>query len=184
MAIGFSKWYAAPLVICLLIFDPSFARAQNDKDENPSEVYQAQFYLGLAGDYSKVKDTASSRLSAFLGRYFASTSKLNFGIQSDLSWFNQQDLYNLGAELGLLVEWRFNKQAARPFLLIGGGVNAESIGAFNISRYPLGLGTGIRFPILDRGFFQLDYKYRYIFNDPVEDFPLHQLSVGAALLLN
>jgi len=145
---------------------------------------QSAIYLGIGGDYTKIKDSASSQLSLFLGRYFASDSQLVLGFQTDVSWFNQQDLYDLGAELGLLAEWRFNNYATRPFVLIGGGVNAESIGAFHVSRFPMGPTLGLRLPVLEKGFFQLDYKYRYIFNDPIEAFTIHRLSVGAAILLN
>lgn len=170
------------LITCLsaaAAFQPSSLNAQSTEATKDSP-----FYLGLAGDYSKIGDTSASRLSFFLGRYFPSQTSLKLGVQSDLSWFNQQDLYQVGAELGIVLEWRFNEQAARPFLLIGGGINAESIGSFNIARYPLGLGPGLRFPIADKGFFQIEYKYRYIFNDPIEDFNVHQLSVGVAILLN
>ena len=67
---------------------------------------------------------------------------------------------------------------------VGGGLRHESVGSFNLTRYPLGFGLGFRALVARAAGIRIEYQFRRILNDPVSDFSEHQILLGVSLFFN
>jgi len=170
------------LLVLLILPLNLFAQVEEETKKTPST------YVGLEGNFTRSAGSNQSSLFLSLGHFVKHGSAVSIAIQGELGQTQIRELTASSIELSLISLYS-KHELIRPYLIGGIGVSQESLGGFGANRIPLNLGSGIRIPIrtatdIEKLFIQVEYRYRYLLNDPIAAFSIHQATLGLAFYIN
>ena len=171
-----ARWLATLCVAALFCADGVSAR---DKGRLPT-LHTGAVELGVAGSMTTVEGVVTGSFSIRSGMF----REVGYGVWSAEIGFGYLHVQSLDAtQFDGMIMWQHRVGATGnyPFVALGGGVRHEEIGSFGQSRYPLGVGVGLRSLFGQRAGLRVEYQYRRILNDPVADFSEHHIVLGLSV---
>jgi hypothetical protein len=162
----------------LLLIPPAALAQQELPRLRPAAVE-----IGLNGSVVAVDGAARTSLGALAGILFKAGPGLGeVELQTSYSHVSSLDVFDVAAYL----DWQFavKKTSLYPFLGVGAGIRQEWLGSFEATRYPVGLMLGFKLLASRTVAIRVDYRFRRVLDDPVEDFNEQELRFGLSLSLN
>ncbi|UCG52580.1 MAG: hypothetical protein JSW58_03255 [Candidatus Latescibacterota bacterium] len=138
--------------------------------------------LGVGGELATVEGIQTGSVRVHTGLF----KNLWVGMASvevGLGYAHVSDLDQFDVESAFTWGMRWGNTGSHPFVSIGGGWRHQEIGSFGQSRYPVGLGVGVRSLLGPLAGFRVEYRFRRILNDPVADFSEHRFTIGLSVFL-
>ncbi|UCH84941.1 MAG: hypothetical protein JSW50_04430 [Candidatus Latescibacterota bacterium] len=143
-------------------------------------IHPGAIEVGVAGSFKRQSGVQKGTLWARGGMFAKAPgglggAEVGFGYthESALDVFEVEGTVNWGRRLKATGHY--------PYVSVGGGWRFDNVGSFSQSRYPVGFGVGIRSLVGLKAGFRLEYRYRRVLGDPVEDFSEHEIVVGVSV---
>ena len=149
---------------------------------DPGRIRPGAVELGMAASITAVEGSAHATLALRVGTFVAARSGLA-GFEAETQYHHQRSLDVVDLQASVSWQRPVAGGAAYPFVATGGGVRQEKLGSFGQTRYPVGVGLGLRVLFGARAAVRVEYRYRRVLGDPVADFNEHQVLTGLSLLL-
>jgi hypothetical protein len=130
---------------------------------------------------NRVESTTRSTVALRLAR-FATAGNGRLALEGELAHTHTGPLDELEAGASLAWLARPGLAPVYPFVALAGAWRQESIGSFEVARYPVGLNVGVRMLAGDRALARIEYRFRRVLNDPINDFDEHQIMSGLSIL--
>jgi len=145
-------------------------------------IYDGANELGLSFALVSIEGDSHSSLGLRLGTFRSAGDGL-LGYEVGFADTRGDGIHVLDYD-GELTWQRALQPGVYPMLAIGGGVRQRRQGGEQITTHPVGGGVGFRTLFGDQAAIRVEYRYRRVLNDPVEDFTEHQVWVSFSLLFH
>lgn len=173
------RW-ARALLLPFAVAGPATAAPQAPR------LHSGAVELGIAG--SLVSSGVAGRMSTIAVRtaLLRSAGRGLAGLGAELAYRhvgNFGDLDEIRATGHLGWETPLGSSSAYPFVAVWGGADHERVGSFGQTRYPFGIGAGVRALVSSGAAVRVEYRYARVHDREVTDFDEHEILTGVTLLL-
>ena len=167
------------MTLIFMFFPLSLLFAQKN-DSAAVSLKSGAIELGLAGSMSIVEGSTRTTLAARAG-VFKSAGRGLVGFETELAYSHVNALNRLDWEILFSWQHAIKKSPVYPFIALGGGLRQEHLGSFSQVRYPLGLNLGTRTLLAPQAAIRVEYKFRRVLRDAVENYSEHHIVVGLSI---
>lgn len=171
------------VIFVILTFVPMSAKAlpgSADTSLVPS-LKSGAIEAGFSGSLNVVEGISNASAAVRGGTFFGLLNGLA-GAELEVAYSHVNSLDVIDLQGFLTWQRKLGKSAVYPFVAVGGGLRQEFIGSFQLSRYPIGFGAGLRTLITQSSAIRVEYKLKRILNDPVSNFTEHQVRFGISII--
>ena len=148
--------------------------------ESPTALNAGAVEFGGFGSLTTVEGITNGSLGLRGGTFFDFlTGLLGAELGTSFKHVSSQDVFDIETQ----VSWqkRLRDTSNYPFIAVAAGLRHEEIGSFGSTRYPVGLGIGLRALLGKRSAARFEYQYRRVLNDPIRNFNEHQFIFGLSV---
>ena len=171
------------VIFVIVTFVPMLAKAQSGSADSRLAPYikSGAIEAGFSGSLNVVEGISNTSAAIRNGTFWGLFNGLA-GAELEVAYSHVNSLDVIDLQGFLTWQRKLGKSAVYPFVAAGGGLRQEFIGSFQLSRYPIGFGVGLRMLITQSSVIRVEYKLKRILNDPVSNFTEHQVRFGISIL--
>jgi len=142
--------------------------------------------LGLAGSVVSSGSSGRATSVAVRGEILHGAGPGLAGFGAEVAWRHVGNVGDLDRiRTAAHVSWQapLGESSAYPFAALWAGLDHERVGSFGQTRFPLGVGAGVRALVSPSAAVRLEYRFARVRDPDADDFNEHEVLTGVTLLL-